>query len=62
VQQTFWVVPKQNPEVVMREIMQKNPAGPQDGIKVETPDSGTTQPPAIGVRSNSGSSTPRPGR
>ena len=29
VQQTFWVVPKQNPEVVFRQIMQQNPAGPQ---------------------------------
>jgi len=71
VQQTFWVVPKQNPEGVMREIMQKNPAGPQDGIQVETPDDGgggnggSTQPPTIDVRpptSNSGSPTPMPGR
>jgi len=29
VQQTFWVVPKQNPEVYMRQMLQKNPAGPQ---------------------------------
>ncbi len=29
VQQTFWVVPKQNPEVIFRQIMQQNPAGPQ---------------------------------
>lgn len=29
VQQTFWVVPKQNPEVLFRQIMQQNPAGPQ---------------------------------
>lgn len=29
VQQTFWVVPKLNPEIVFRQIMQKNPAGPQ---------------------------------
>ncbi len=29
VQQTFWIVPKQNPEVVMRQIIQQNPAGPQ---------------------------------
>ena len=29
VQQTFWVVPKQNPEVVMRQIIQQNPGGPQ---------------------------------
>lgn len=29
VQQTFWVVPKQNPEVVFRQIMQQNPAGPE---------------------------------
>jgi len=29
VQQTFWVVPKQNPEVIMRQIMQQNPGGPQ---------------------------------
>ncbi|MEJ6572204.1 MAG: prepilin-type N-terminal cleavage/methylation domain-containing protein [Akkermansiaceae bacterium] len=28
-QQTFWVVPKQNPEVIFRQIMQQNPAGPQ---------------------------------
>ena len=27
VQQTFWVVPKQNPEVIMRQIIQQNPAG-----------------------------------
>jgi prepilin-type N-terminal cleavage/methylation domain-containing protein len=29
VQQTFWVVPKQNPEVIMRQIVQQNPGGPQ---------------------------------
>ncbi|BDS05687.1 hypothetical protein NT6N_07270 [Oceaniferula spumae] len=29
VQQTFWVVPKQNPEVIMRQIIQQNPGGPQ---------------------------------
>ena len=29
VQQTFWMVPKQNPEVFFRQIMQNNPAGPQ---------------------------------
>ena len=29
VQQTFWVVPKQNPEVLFRQIMQQNPSGPQ---------------------------------
>lgn len=27
VQQTFWIVPKQNPEVLFRQIMQQNPAG-----------------------------------
>lgn len=37
VQQTFWVVPKQNPEVLMRQIIQKNPAGPQDGGGVGLP-------------------------
>lgn len=31
VQRTFWVVPKQNPEVIMRQIMQQNPGGPQLG-------------------------------
>ena len=68
-QQTFWVVPKQNPEVAMREIMQKNPAGPQGGIQVETPDGeggadgGTTQPPVIDVRSGSQTPpSPIPGR
>lgn len=29
IEQTFWVVPKQNPEVIFRQIMQQNPAGPQ---------------------------------
>ena len=29
VQQTFWVVPKQNPEVLLRQIMQQNPAAPE---------------------------------
>lgn len=29
VQQTFWVVPKQNPEVIMRQIIQQNPGGPE---------------------------------
>jgi prepilin-type N-terminal cleavage/methylation domain-containing protein len=29
VQQTFWIVPRQNPEVHMRQIIQKNPGGPQ---------------------------------
>ncbi|MBT8038464.1 MAG: prepilin-type N-terminal cleavage/methylation domain-containing protein [Verrucomicrobiae bacterium] len=39
VQQTFWVVPKQNPEVVFRQIMQQNPAGPQGtGVKVPAPE------------------------
>ena len=28
VQQTFWVVPKQNPEVIMRQIVEQNPGGP----------------------------------
>lgn len=30
VQQTFWVTPKENPEVLMRQIFQKNPQGPQE--------------------------------
>ncbi len=29
VQQTFWVVPKQNPETMMRQIIQANPGGPE---------------------------------
>jgi len=40
VQQTFWVVPKENPEVFMRQVMQKNPGGPQvpeGGTNPETP-------------------------
>lgn len=52
VQQTFWVVPKQNPEVLMRQIIQKNPGGPQDpgtgngGGLIEVPDGGSNpQPP-----------------
>ena len=35
-QQTFWVVPKQNPEVIMRQIIQQNPGGPD----VDTGDQG----------------------
>ncbi len=31
IEQTFWIVPKQNPEVYMRQIIQKNPTGHQPG-------------------------------
>lgn len=57
VQQTFWVVPKQNPEVLMRQIIQKNPGGLQDGGEVPSvptvPDGGdgTPQPPTIDIPS-----------
>jgi len=57
VQQTFWVLPKQNPEVHMRQMIQKNPAGPQvtpGGPSVpEVPDSGGkpgVKPPPIKVQ------------
>ena len=44
--QTFWVVPKQNPEVIMRQVMQQNPAGLEENSGgVSTPgviDSGGT--------------------
>lgn len=42
VQQTFWVVPKENPEVIMRQIIQQNPAGPDlsNGIDVGGGDTG----------------------
>ena len=42
VQQTFWVVPKQNPEVVMRQIIGQNPSGPEftDGGGENTGDGG----------------------
>lgn len=52
VQQTFWVVPKQNPEVYMRQIMQKNPGGPQaptNGGGGDSGNGGGAQPPKIEV-------------
>ncbi|MFK7912216.1 MAG: type II secretion system protein J [Akkermansiaceae bacterium] len=69
VQQTFWVVPKQNPEVVFRQIMQQNPAGPQfapgDG-GVTLPDQGgnSTRGSRAGSGAASGSGRPLtvPGR
>jgi len=68
VQQTFWVVPKENPEVLMRQIMQKNPGGPQE-VPGGTPDTGggtNPQPPAIEIKpGQSGQSRPpgiAPGR
>ena len=67
VQQTFWIVPKQNPEVLMRQIMKNNPGGPQDtpggGAGGDAPDNGgggePTQPPVIDVRP--ATPTPRSG-
>ncbi len=64
VQQTFWVVPKQNPEVIFRQIMQQNPAGPADfpadgGGEIPTisvPGVGGGRPPS------GGRATPTPGR
>lgn len=49
VQRTFWVVPKENPEVLMRQIMQKNPGGPQmpDGGGQVPGDGGGVSPPDV---------------
>ncbi|MBK1792603.1 hypothetical protein [Persicirhabdus sediminis] len=30
VEQAFWIVPKENPEVFMKSVQQQNPGGPQD--------------------------------
>jgi hypothetical protein len=50
VEQTFWVVPKENPEVFMRQVMQKNPGGPQ------VPEGGTTPgTPKIEINPGTGS-------
>jgi len=74
VQQTFWVVPKQNPEVIFRQIMKQNPAGPQGGggigdspvIAVPREGGGVVRPPDgggnSGNRSNGGGATPNLGR
>ncbi|MGB0774351.1 MAG: type II secretion system protein [Akkermansiaceae bacterium] len=40
VQQTFWIVPKQRPEVFMRQVLQQNPGGPastEGGAQPGTP-------------------------
>ena len=58
VQQTFWVVPKENPEVFMRQVMQKNPAGPQ----VPGAPEGGTSPGTPSIDINLGDISPqRPG-
>ncbi len=65
VEQTFWVVPKQNPEVVFRQIMQQNPAGPQvnPGVGVPSIDVPTGSGRGSGDTRGSGRpSLPRPGR
>lgn len=48
VQQTFWVVPKQNPEVIMREIIQQNPGGPEFTDGGDGGDGGNVDIPAGG--------------
>lgn len=70
VQQTFWVVPKENPEVLMRQIMKSNPGGPQNiPGGGETPDNGggeTPKPPTIEIKPGTpgrpGPQPPNPGR
>jgi len=47
VQQTFWVVPKQNPEVHMRQMLQKNPAGQQTTPGTPDDGDGGIRPPAV---------------
>lgn len=49
VQQTFWVVPKQNPEVIFRQIMQANPGGPQAAPGTGTGGGGGTTTPSTRV-------------
>ncbi|NWK54004.1 prepilin-type N-terminal cleavage/methylation domain-containing protein [Verrucomicrobiaceae bacterium N1E253] len=60
VQQTFWVTPKENPEVLMRQIMQRNPGGPQEtpGGAEPPEDGGGTNPPDIEIKP--GTPTPQP--
>lgn len=53
VQQTFWVVPKQNPEVVLRQIIQQNPGGPQ-----VTPGGGGDSIPQIDIQPGGGATRP----
>jgi len=70
VQQTFWVVPKQNPEVIFRQIMQQNPAGPTglptdggEGVDkpvISVPGGGVVRPPNGG--GNGGGANPILGR
>ena len=67
VQQTFWVVPKENPEVFMRQVMQKNPGGPQvpEGgtppgtPPIETKPGGTSPPKLPGNQKSTGGPTPQ---
>ena len=65
VQQTFWVVPKQNPEVVFRQIMQQNPAGPVasptdagDTPVISVPEGGAVHPPNGGGNARDGTTIP----
>jgi prepilin-type N-terminal cleavage/methylation domain-containing protein len=72
VQQTFWVIPKQNPEVIFRQIMQQNPEGPQvtpgggDGTTPPTtnpgqPNTGGGNRPGTSPSSGPTTSPPIPG-